>query len=63
MLAARGFHEDAAALIAQLTGAAGESGLTEGFGTVCHHYFNLRTQGLGREAALDALRRRYGVRS
>ncbi len=28
----------------------------EGFGSLCQHYFNLRQQGVGREAALRQLK-------
>lgn len=57
MLAAQGIEESAPELIAQLTSAVSESGPEEGFGSVCQHYFNLRQQGVGRDAALTQLMR------
>ena len=54
MLAARGIDEGAPELIALLSSSAAEP--KEGFGSVCQHYFNLRQQGIGRDAALQQLK-------
>ena len=56
MLAAQGIVESAPELIQLLAAATEHTGLKEGFGSVCQHYFNLRQQGIGREAALEQLK-------
>jgi hypothetical protein len=60
MLADLGFSEDAMALIEALMRIAEGSKPTGGFAPLCQYYFNLRTQGLDREQALDTLVKRYG---
>jgi|GEM_PF-578762 len=56
MLAAQGIHESAPDLIELLASTADIAGGKEGFGAVCQHYFNLRQQGIGRDAALQQLK-------
>jgi len=56
MLAAQGIDERAPELIKLLSSAALIGGPKEGFGSVCQHYFNLRQQGVGRDAALEQLK-------
>jgi hypothetical protein len=56
MLAGQGIDESAPELIKLLSAAASQTGPKEGFGSVCQHYFNLRQQGVGREAALEQLK-------
>lgn len=56
MLAARGIKESAPELIDLLSEATAQTGLKQGFGAVCQHYFNLRQQGVGRDAALEQLK-------
>jgi hypothetical protein len=57
MLAANGIEESAPELIQLLSAATADTGLKEGFGAVCQHYFNLRQQGADRDAALEQLKR------
>jgi hypothetical protein len=57
MLAAEGISEHAPELITLLSRAAKEPRSREGFGSLCQHYFNLRKQGLNREAALEQLKK------
>ena len=56
MLAAQGIHESAPDLIKLLASTADIAGGKEGFGAICQHYFNLRQQGIGREAAVQQLK-------
>lgn len=56
MLAAKGIEESAPDLIKLLSSATSATGPKQGFGAVCQHYFNLRQQGVGRDAALQQLR-------
>jgi hypothetical protein len=56
MLAGRGIEESAPELIDLLSEATAKTGLKQGFGAVCQHYFNLRQQGIGRDAALEQLK-------
>lgn len=56
-------EEPAPELIADFSAASGSVGETEGFGAVCHHYFNLRSGGVDRATALKDLAARYGRRS
>ncbi len=56
MLSAEGIDESAPDLIAFLNSMASDTRPKEGFGTVCQHYFNLRKQGVGRDAALERLK-------
>lgn len=56
MLAAQGIDESAPELIESLSRAAARADRKEGFGSVCQHYFYLRKQGVGREAALRQLK-------
>ena len=55
MLASEGITETAPELIDALSSAAGSTA-REGFGAICQHYFILRKQGLGRDAALEQLK-------
>lgn len=55
MLAGVGIDEHAPELIPLLSRAATEPRSREGFGSLCQYYFNLRKQGLNREAALEQL--------
>ncbi|WP_144083610.1 hypothetical protein [Hyphomicrobium nitrativorans] len=64
MLAPLGIEESAISLLDDLTGIANDAGMTEGFGAVTQHYFNLRSAKLTREDALADLKARYsGKRS
>jgi hypothetical protein len=56
MLAGRGIEESAPELIDLLSEATAQTGLKQGFGAVCQHYFNLHQQGIGRDAALEQLK-------
>ncbi len=56
MLAAQGIDESAPELIETLSRAVARADRKEGFGSVCQHYFYLRQQGVGREAALQQLK-------
>lgn len=56
MLAKEGIEESAPQLIQLLSTATAQTGLKEGFGSVCQHYFNLRQQGVSREAAVEQLK-------
>jgi len=56
MLAAAGIIEHAPELIVLLSTAATDGQPQEGFGSICQHYYNLRIQGLDREAALAQLK-------
>ena len=60
MLAPLGIEESAPALLDDLTGIANDVGMTEGFGAVTQHYFNLRSAKVTREKALADLKARYG---
>lgn len=57
MLAEEGIDESAPELIEALSTAATESRMREGFGSLSQHYFNLRKQGVEREAALQQLKK------
>lgn len=63
MLKDVGISEPAADILSDLTTVAGEVGQTEGFGALSQHYFNLRTNNIGRGEALAVLKSRYGRRS
>ncbi|TCK28405.1 hypothetical protein EV667_2409 [Ancylobacter aquaticus] len=54
MLAEIGIRETAREIIADFSTLAG-NGSRAGFSDLCQHYYNLRTQGLDRTAALAAL--------
>ena len=56
MLADSGISESAPNLITDLASAVPEKWSRAGFGSVCEHYYNLRKQGLSRDAALERLR-------
>lgn len=56
MLAGAGIAESAPELIVSLSSAVSDSRPNAGFGSLCQYYFNLRKQGLDREAALKQLR-------
>lgn len=56
MLAGAGIVESAPELIVSLSSATSDSRPNAGFGSLCQYYFNLRKQGLDREAALKQLR-------
>jgi hypothetical protein len=60
MLASAGISESAPELIVSLSEIS-EERPREGFGSLCQHYFNLRKQGLDREAALAQLKSRSGL--
>ena len=60
MLAPLGIEESATSLLDDLTGIANDVGMTEGFGAVTQHYFNLRSAKVSRETALADLKARYG---
>lgn len=60
MLASLGITETPAAVLEDLTSIAGGAGMTEGFGALTQHYFNLRASKIAREAALATLKSRYG---
>ncbi len=71
MLAEAGINESASEIIHTLTlTTAGGAGIA-GFGSICQYYYNLRKQGLGRDAALARLKemsdagtiKRYGLLS
>lgn len=57
MLAEEGISEHAPELIETLSSAATETRQREGFGSLSQHYFNLRKQGVGREVALEQLKK------
>lgn len=58
MLASEGIRERAPELILFLSSAVSESRPNAGFGSLCQYYFNLRKQGLDREAAIEQLKLR-----
>ena len=60
MLAPLGIEESATSLLDDLTGIANDVGMTEGFGAVTQHYFNLRSANVSRDEALADLKARYG---
>ncbi len=60
MLVPLGIEESATSLLDDLTGIANDVGMTEGFGAVTQHYFNLRSAKVTRDAALADLKARYG---
>lgn len=60
MLSAEGVDESALELLEALSSISPRVQNTGGFGAVCQHYFNLRKSGETRQAALSALRARYG---
>lgn len=60
MLAPLGIEESAPSLLDDLTGLANDVGMTEGFGAVAQHYFNLRSAKAPRDKALADLKARYG---
>jgi hypothetical protein len=62
MLKGIGVSEPASEILDDLTRIAGEVGQTEGFGAVSQHYYNLRSNDIGRGEALAALKSRYGKR-
>lgn len=61
MLAAAGLGEDMAALLGDLSRVAGAAEKKQTFGEMCQHYYNLRRDGQGREAALAALTESYAL--
>jgi hypothetical protein len=63
MLSADGIQETAVELLDALASVPGGLGTTGGYGALCQQYYNLRKSGQTREAALDALRARYGSRT
>jgi hypothetical protein len=63
MLSAAGMSEDYARLIVDLSRVAASSARKQTFGELCQHYFNLRRQGQGREAAFVALTERYALQN
>lgn len=63
MLRAKGYDDRAIAILQDLAHVPGAPGRTEGYGAIAQHYVNLRSEGLGREAALAALTRLYGKHS
>lgn len=56
MLAASGIQESAPDLIEGFLPAVAGIGAKQGFGALCQQYFNLRQQGVPRDAALERLR-------
>lgn len=60
MLKPLGIDESATSLLDDLTSIANDVGMTEGFGAVTQHYFNLRSSNVSREDALATLKARYG---
>lgn len=63
MLLSLGVTESATEILDDLTAIGGEAGQTEGFGAVSQHYFNLRSNQIGRGEALATLKTRYGTRA
>ncbi len=63
MLAGAGMREDYAELIESLSQVASAAPAKQTFGEMCQHYFNLRSQGESRAAALAALTERYGAQT
>jgi hypothetical protein len=57
MLAEEGISEHAPELIETLSSTATALRQREGFGSLSQHYFNLRKQGVGREVALQQLKK------
>lgn len=55
MLAEHGITEGADQLLDDLTAVAAVRNGRTGFGEVCQHYYNLRTQGTDRPAAMAAI--------
>jgi hypothetical protein len=62
MLKDIGVNEPATDILDDLTRVAGEVGQTEGYGAISQHYFNLRSNNIGRGEALAELKSRYGAR-
>lgn len=60
MLASLGIDESAASILDDMIGIANDVAMTEGFGSVAHHYYNLRATQVPREEALKDLKSRYG---
>ena len=60
MLVPLGIDESAPAVLDDLIGVANDIGMTEGFGAVVQHYFNLRASKVARDEALATLKSRYG---
>ena len=56
MLKSVGIEEPASRLIVGLSEIAEKGPRLEGFGAACEHYFNLRKQGMSREAAIQRLK-------
>ncbi|SDP47424.1 hypothetical protein SAMN04488061_3110 [Filomicrobium insigne] len=61
MLAEIGAPEPAIEIIEELSRIVGENTHDEGFGSLCQHYFNLRTANHNRDQALADLKSRYGA--
>jgi len=59
MLAEAGIMEEAPKLVEDMSFIVDGASGAEGFGALCQHYYNLRSTGLRRDAALAALKRRY----
>lgn len=57
-----GAEDTAVALLTDISTLAGEVGQTEGFGAICHHYLNMRVNGLDRSTVIATLKDRYGKR-
>lgn len=62
MLAEIDLAEPAPALIEALLHVVDAEPRAESFGSLCQHYYNLRSAGLGRDEALADLKRRHGER-
>lgn len=63
MLDGIGIREHASDILADLTSISAEVGQTEGYGSICQHYFNLRAASVSRADALATLKARYGAKS
>lgn len=63
MLTAAGMSEDYAELVGSLSQVASAAPVKQTFGEMCQHYFNLRSQGESRAAALASLAERYGAQT
>lgn len=61
MLAEIGAPEPAVEVIEELSRVVGDNTHEEGFGSLCQHYFNLRTSNHDRDQALADLKLRYGA--
>lgn len=60
MLGSLGIEESAPQVLDDLTRLANDVSMTEGFGAVTQHYYNLRAADMPRADALATLKSRYG---